>query len=221
MVSASNQLGKATSTAHVTIEAASSDEEFAMKTVTSTKKTVTASSSVQSSTTSMKKTTKTSVQSASNLPPGLNPTDAQKQFASVFASVGGTKKKKKVKKVKVESSAETEYETAVETEATATDVCYTETEAEMSSMEQMTRQSPAVPQKPSPADLIKKPQIDITSPLTKKREIAGFRSVQAVTGKVHNVSQSKRVSRGDLTLLIFSRCQMTNCYLLTVALSLG
>lgn len=201
MITASNQLGKATSTAHVTIEAASSDEEFAMKTVTSTKKTVTSSSSVQSSKMSVKKTTKTTVSSESSLPPGLNPTDAQKQFASVFASVGGTKKKKKVKKPKVDSSAETEYETAIETDvATATDVCYTETEAEMSSMEQVTRQSPAVPQKPSPADMIKKPQIEINSPLSKKREIAGFRSVQAVTGKVHNVSQSKRVSESDLTL---------------------
>ena len=108
MITASNQLGKATSTAHVTIEAASSDEEFAMKTVTSTKKTVTSSSSVQSSKMSVKKTTKTTVSSESSLPPGLNPTDAQKQFASVFASVGGTKKKKKVKKPKVDSSAETD-----------------------------------------------------------------------------------------------------------------
>ena len=195
MVTASNPLGKATSTAHVTIEAASSDEEFAMKTVTSTKKTVSSSSSVK---TSVKKVTKTS-SSVSNLPPGLNPTDAQKQFASVFASVGGTKKKKKVKKPKVDSAAETEYETALETEATETEVAFTETEAEMSSMEQMTRQSPAVPQKPSPADLIKKPQIEIGSPLSKKREIAGYRSVQAVTGKIHQVSQSKRVSKSDLT----------------------
>ena len=195
MVTASNPLGKATSTAHVTIEAASSDEEFAMKTVTSTKKTVSSSSSVK---TSVKKVTKTS-SSVSNLPPGLNPTDAQKQFASVFASVGGTKKKKKVKKAKVDSAAETEYETALETEATETEVAFTETEAEMSSMEQMTRQSPAVPQKPSPADLIKKPQIEIGSPLSKKREIAGYRSVQAVTGKIHQVSQSKRVSKSDLT----------------------
>ena len=196
MVTASNPLGKATSTAHVTIEAASSDEEFAMKTVTSTKKTVSSSSS--SVKTSVKKVTKTS-SSVSNLPPGLNPTDAQKQFASVFASVGGTKKKKKVKKPKVDSAAETEYETALETEATETEVAFTETEAEMSSMEQMTRQSPAVPQKPSPADLIKKPQIEIGSPLSKKREIAGYRSVQAVTGKIHQVSQSKRVSKSDLT----------------------
>ena len=195
MVTASNPLGKATSTAHVTIEAASSDEEFAMKAVTSTKKTVSSSSSVK---TSVKKVTKTS-SSVSNLPPGLNPTDAQKQFASVFASVGGTKKKKKVKKAKVDSAAETEYETALETEATETEVAFTETEAEMSSMEQMTRQSPAVPQKPSPADLIKKPQIEIGSPLSKKREIAGYRSVQAVTGKIHQVSQSKRVSKSDLT----------------------
>ena len=165
-----------------------------MKTVTSTKKTVSSSSSK----TSVKKVTKTS-SSVSNLPPGLNPTDAQKQFASVFASVGGTKKKKKVKKAKVDSAAETEYETALETEATETEVAFTETEAEMSSMEQMTRQSPAVPQKPSPADLIKKPQIEIGSPLSKKREIAGYRSVQAVTGKIHQVSQSKRVSKSDLT----------------------
>ena len=206
MVTASNQLGKATSTAHVTIEAASSDEEFAMKTVTSTKKTV-QSSSADSSKTTVKKVTKTTVSSASNLPPGLNPTDAQKQFASVFASVGGTKKKKKVKKAKQDPAAETEYETALETEATATDVCFTETEAEMSSMEQVTatRQSPAVPRKPSAADMIKKPQIEIASPLSKKREIAGFRSVQAVTGKVHNVSQSKRVSVIFRMFLIFER----------------
>ena len=189
--------------AHIAIEAASSDEEFTMKTVTSTKKTVTQMESVQTKQ-SIKKTTKTSAISSTTavgLPPGLNPTEAQKQFASVFSSVGGGLKKKKVKKQKVHSSAETEYETVAETETEAqtevtTEVAFTETEAEMSSVEQVSSSkiSPAVPRKPTAAELIKKPQLEIGSPLNKKTQIQGFRSVQAVTGKIHNVSKSKQVS---------------------------
>ena len=187
--------------AHIAIEAASSDEEFTMKTVTSTKKTVTQMESVQTKQ-SIKKTTKTAISSTSSvgLPPGLNPTEAQKQFASVFSSVGGGLKKKKVKKQKVHSSAETEYETVAETETEAqtevtTEVAFTETEAEMSSVEQVSSSkiSPAVPRKPTAAELIKKPQLEIGSPLNKKTQIQGFRSVQAVTGKIHNVSKSKQV----------------------------
>ena len=188
--------------AHIAIEAASSDEEFTMKTVTSTKKTVTQMESVQTKQ-SIKKTTKTSAISSTTavgLPPGLNPTEAQKQFASVFSSVGGGLKKKKVKKQKVHSSAETEYETVAETETEAqtevtTEVAFTETEAEMSSVEQVSSSkiSPAVPRKPTAAELIKKPQLEIGTPLNKKTQIQGFRSVQAVTGKIHNVSKSKQV----------------------------
>ena len=194
--------------AHIAIEAASSDEEFTMKTVTSTKKTVTQMESVQTKQ-SIKKTTKTAISSTSamGLPPGLNPTEAQKQFASVFSSVGGGLKKKKVKKPKVHSSAETEYETVAETETEAqtevtTEVAFTETEAEMSSVEQVSSSkiSPAVPRKPTAAELIKKPQLEIGSPLNKKTQIQGFRSVQAVTGKIHNVSKSKQVRIYDLTL---------------------
>ena len=192
-VTATNASGKATSTAHLSVDAASSDEEFAVHKATKkvVQKTV-VQSSATSSTVVKTKTTK-------KLPPGINPTDAMNQFASVFRSAeAGLKKTKKVKKVKASSSAETEYETVAETEAETDFQAFTETEAEMSSLEQMasmsrSKTSPQVPRKPTAVEMIKKPQIEIQSPLAKRQEIRGFRSVQPATGKVHQISASKKV----------------------------
>ena len=167
MVTATNNSGKATSTAHIAVEAASSDEEYLQKTTTSTKVVQQSQSQTvvkQSVKVSKKAVSQSQVVTASGatLPPGINPTDAMKQFANVFASVGGVKKKK-VKKPKATSSAETEYETQTELETEAhseTAIQFTETEAEMSSTEQWSSEpnskvSPAVPKKPSAAELIK------------------------------------------------------------------
>ena len=140
-------------------------------------------------------TSQQEMSSAKNLK-GFNPTAAMNQFASVFKSAeAGLKKTKKVKKVKETSSAETEYDTVTETENEM--AAYTE--SEMSSMESnqvqtmRVKSSPQVPRKPTAVQMIKKPQIEITSPLSKRHEIKGFRSVKHTTGKVHQVSNSKRV----------------------------
>ena len=142
-------------------------------------------------------TSKTSsTKSAKKLPPGINPTAAMNQFASVFKSAEiGLKKTKKVKKAKVTSSAETEYETVAETETEAEFTAFTETETEMSSLEQIgrTKSSPQVPRKPTAVEMIKKPQIEIKSPLQQRQEIRGFRSVKPTTGKVHQVQSTKQV----------------------------
>ena len=97
--------------------------------------------SVKSESSTSVMTTKTSSsKSAKKLPPGINPTAAMNQFATVFKSAEiGLKKTKKVKKAKVSSSAETEYETVAETETEAEFTAFTETEAEMSSLEQISR----------------------------------------------------------------------------------
>lgn len=198
-VTATNASGKATSTAHLAVDAASSDEEFAIH-KQSTKKVMskTIKESAVSSTVIQSSSKSSSRSSERKLPPGINPTDAMNQFASVFKSAeAGLKKTKKVRKVKVTSSAETEYDTVAETETETEFAAYTETEAEMSSMEQMstmrTKTSPQVPRKPTAVEMIKKPQIEIQSPLSKRQEIRGFRSVKPTTGKVHQVSASKQV----------------------------
>ena len=95
-VTATNASGKATSTAHLAVEAASSDEEFAIH-QTSTKKVMSKTIKEESS---VSQTVMKSSKSAKKLPPGINPTDAMNQFASVFKSAeAGLKKTKKVKKV--------------------------------------------------------------------------------------------------------------------------
>lgn len=191
-VTASNASGKATSTASLFVEAASSDEEYAVhqSTTQSVQKTT-----VMESSTSIKAVKKSVSSSASSKKiAGFQPSAQQNMFAKVFMSAEtGLKKVKKVKKTKVESSAETEYETVAESCTEAE--CFTETEA--SSCEQisssLTKISPQVPRKPSALDLIKKPQIEISSPLSKKREIQGFRSVKSTSGKVHQISATKQV----------------------------
>ncbi|CAG5085008.1 Oidioi.mRNA.OKI2018_I69.PAR.g10791.t1.cds [Oikopleura dioica] len=188
-VTASNASGKATSTASLFVEAASSDEEYAVH--QSTQKSVQKTTVTESSTSV--KAVKKSASASSKKIAGFQPSAQQNMFAKVFMSAEtGLKKVKKVKKTKVESSAETEYETVAESCTEAE--CFTETEA--SSVEQigsMTKISPQVPRKPTALDLIKKPQIEVSSPLGKKREIQGFRSVKSTTGKIHQISSSKKV----------------------------